>query len=157
MDIDRRLKTALLPVGNKMVDCFGIVQWAEAWDWGVGKIVAKRLVNNEFNDWETIIVLTIDEQYAGLCILEKNDGWGIDLDLALTPFITAVYIDPKFRGQHLSEKLLKATSDFARSLGFGAVYLISGEQGFYEKFEFEKFAQTATLSGTMESVYKRYL
>ena len=157
MDIEQGLKIALLPVGNKMVDCSGIIRWAETWDWGVGEIVAKRLANNKFKDWETIFALTANEQYAGLCILEKNDGWGTDLDLALTPFITAVYIDPKFRGRRLSEKLLEAASDLARSLGFDAVYLISSSQGFYEKFEFEKFAQTVTLSGTTESVYKRRL
>jgi len=157
MGIEQKIKVALLPVGNKTADCSGIIQWAEAWDWGVGKIVAKRLVNGEFNDWETVFVLTVDEKYAGLCILEKRDGWGTDLDLVLTPFITAVYIDPKYRGQRLSEKLLNAAFDFARSLGFDAVYLISSSQGFYEKFEFEKFTQTVTLLGTTEPVYKRRL
>lgn len=149
------LKIAALPVGKKTVDCSGIIQWAETWDWGVGEIVAKRLTNNQFKDWETVFALTVDEQYSGFCIIEKRDGWGTDINAALTPFITAVYIDPKFRGQRLCEKLLEAASGFARSLGFNTVYLISSQQEFYEKFGFEKFAQTVTLSGTMESVYKR--
>jgi len=155
MDIEQGLKIAILSVGNKTADYSGIIQWAETWDWGVGEIVAKRLTKNKFKDWETVFVLTVDEQYAGLCILEKKDSWGTDLDLALTPFITAVYIDPRFRGRRLSEKLLEAASDFARSLGFDAVYLISSNEDFYEKFGFEKFTQTVTCSGTTESVYKR--
>ena len=150
-------KILALPVGNKIIDCSGIIQWAKMWDWGVGEIVAERLSNNNFTDWETAFIITVHEQYAGLCILEKNDGWGTDLDPSLTPFITAVYIDPKFRGRHLSEKLLDASCDFARTLGFDVVYLISSQQGFYEKFGFEKFVQTVTLMGTMEPVYKKHL
>jgi len=155
MDTKQTLKIVTSPVGNKTVDCSGIIQWAKTWDWGVGEIVAKRLTNNQFKDWETVLALTVDEQYAGFCIIEKRDDWGTDIASELTPFITAVYIDPKFRGRHLSEKLLKAASDFAHSIGFNAVYLISSQQGFYEKFGFEKFTQTVTLSGTTEPVYKR--
>jgi len=155
MSIEYRLKITVLSAGNKAVDCSAIIKWAETWDWGVGEIVANRLGSNNFKDWETVFIITIDEQYAGLCILEKKDGWGTDLDPALTPFITVVYVDPKFRGRRLCEKLLGAASDFAHSLGFDAVYLISSEKGFYEKFGFEKYAQTVTLSGTTEPVYKK--
>ncbi|MCL2003287.1 MAG: GNAT family N-acetyltransferase [Oscillospiraceae bacterium] len=149
------IKISTLNVGNKDIDCSEVIQWATKWDWGVGKIVAGRLTNKDFNDWETIVVLTIDEQYAGFCILEKKDSWGTDIDSSLTPFITAVYVDPKFRGRRLSKILLKSASDVANSLGFGAVYLISSQQEFYEKFGFEKYVQTVTLSGSIEAVYKK--
>lgn len=157
MGINSEVKIIALPVGNKTVDCTGIIHWAKTWDWGVGKIVAKRLTKSEFSDWETVFAITVEGQYAGLCILEKKDAWGTDIVPAFTPFITAVYIDPKFRGQRLSEKMLQAASDFAHSLGFDTIYLISGEQGFYEKLGFEKFAQTITLAGTTEPVYKKHL
>ena len=157
MNLDYELKIIYISVGNQMVDCSDVIQWAEKWDWGVGEIVANRLRNNNFKDWETIIIITSDEQYAGFCILEKKDDWGKALDLSLTPFITSVYIDPKFRGQKLSEKLLDAACDFAHSLKFDTVYLISNQQNFYEKFGFEKFTKTLTHSGEMELVYKKYL
>lgn len=144
-----------LPVGTKAGDCSGLIEWAEGWDWGVGGIVAERLRDSGFSDWETVFVATVDERYAGLCILEKRDEWGTDLDPALTPFITAVYVDPNFRGRRLSEKLLGAASDLARTLGFGAVYLISGNEGFYQKYGFAEFARTVTQAGTTEPVYRR--
>jgi len=149
------IKTSTLNVGSKDIDCSEIIQWATTWDWGVGKIVAGRLSKKNFNDWETVVVLTIDEQYAGFCILEKKDDWGTDIDSALTPFITAVYIDPKFRGNRMSEILLKSASNVAHSLGFSSVYLISSQQAFYEKYGFEKYIQTVTLSGSIEAVYKK--
>ncbi len=76
-------------------------------------------------------------------------------DSTLTPFITAIYIDPKFRGRYLSEKLLNAAFDFVHSIGFNAVYLISGEKGLYEKYGFVECALTTTLSGTTEPVFKK--
>lgn len=157
MDVENGFKIFSLSVGDKSVDCSNIIEWAEKWDWSVGEIVAKRLRNNEFMDWESIIILTRDGQYAGLCILEKKDGWGTDLDDLLTPFITAFYIDPQFRGQNLSKKLIGAACDYAYSIGFKIVYLISNEQEFYEKFGFEIFTQTVTLSGETEPVYQKHL
>ena len=149
------IKISKFNVGSKETDCSDIIKWAVKWDWSVGEIVASRLTNKDFNDWETVVVLTVDLQYAGFCILEKKDDWGTDIDPALTPFITAVYVDPRFRGMHLSKKLLESVSDVARSLGFDVVYLISGEQGFYEKLGFEKYVQAVTLSGSKEFVYKK--
>ena len=157
MDVNNGLMTLTLNVGDKSVDCPDIIQWAEKWDWGVGKKVAKRLHSKAFIDWESIVVLVKNKQYAGLCILEVKDEWGTDIDPALTPFITAVYIDPQFRGQHLCAKLVEAACDYAHSIGFNTVYLISGEQGLYEKFGFDIFTQTVTLSGEVEPVYKKFL
>ena len=146
-----------IPVGSQATDCSYVIRWAEKWDWGVGGVLANRLRNNNFKDWETIVIVTVDEQYAGFCILEKKDDWGKEIDTSFTPFITAVYIDPKFRGQKLSKNLLDAACDCARSLKFEIAYLISGEQNFYEKYGFEKFAETLTLSGKTEPVYKKHL
>lgn len=156
MDINDKTKITILPIGNKTVDCSDIIDWAKTWDWSVGETVARRLTKKEFTDWETAFAITVKEQYIGLCILEKKDSWGTDLPTTLTPFITVLYIDPKYRGQRLSETLLQVASDFTRTLGFDIVYLISNEKGFYEKFGFEQFAQTVTLAGTIESIYKKY-
>ena len=142
---------------SKGIDFSGIINWAEAWDWGVGKLVAKRLSRGKFTDLETIFVATVDGQYAGLCKLQERDGYGTDIDPALTPFIASVYVDPAFRGRRLVGKLLDATCDYARSLGFESVYIISSHKGLYEKYGFEKFTQTVVMSGRIETLYKRNL
>jgi len=86
-----------------------------------------------------------------------RDEWGTDIGPALTPFITAVYIAPQFRGQHLSARLVGAACDYAYLKGFISVYLISREQGLYEKFGFHIFSQTVTLSREIETVYRKFL
>jgi GNAT superfamily N-acetyltransferase len=155
--LNHELKISTLHVGNNKTDCSNIIQWAETWDWGVGSIVAKRLSGNSFSDWETVIVAAVGGHSAGMCILEKKDSYGIDLDLSLTPYITALYVDPEYRGQRISEKLLGVTCNYARSLGFDSVYLISNEKGFYEKYNFVKFSQTLTAYGRIEPVYRKKL
>ena len=158
MNIEYELEILTLPTGNKPVDRSGIIQWAKMWDWGVGEIVAERLRRGSYSDWGCAFVAIIDGQYAGFCALHEKDEYGTDLDFThITPFVGAVYVDPQFRGHRVIGKLLEAACDYARSLQFDAVYLISSHVGLYEKYGFEKFSRTVTLSGTTESVYKREL
>jgi GNAT superfamily N-acetyltransferase len=144
-----------ISVGNELTDCSGIIVWAKTWDWGVGEILAARLESNDFEDFETAFAATVGGKYAGLCVLEKTDDYGTDINYS--PFITAVYVDPKFRSRHFTEKLLDAACDYARTLGFPAVYLISNEHGLYEKYGFEVFEQTVTITGGTEPVYRKLL
>lgn len=157
--MEYEVKIIELPVGNKTVDCSDIIEWAKMWDWGnVGEIIAERLRSGGYSDWEYAFAAIIDGKYAGFCELVKKDGYGTDIDFThITPFIGAVYVDPQFRGRRIIGKLLDAACDYARSLKFDAVYLISSHVGLYEKYGFEKFTRTITLSGTTESVYKRGL
>ena len=156
--LDYEAKISMLPVGNSAVDCSGIIQWAEAWDWGVGKIVAERLRKHSYSEYECAVVAMIDSQYAGFCTVEKKDEYGTDLDFTrITPFIGAVYVDPLFRGHRILGKLLESACDYVRSLGFSVVYLISSHVGLYEKYGFEIFKQTITMSGTTEMVFRKLL
>jgi len=154
--LNQGAKISTVPVGTGTVDCSGVIRWAEAWDWGVGKIVAERLRHNGYTDWECAVVAIFDGQYAGFCTLEKKDEYGTDLDFTLiTPFIGAVYVDPQFRGCRMIGKLLDAVCNYARSLGFDAVYLISSHVGLYERYGFEPYKQTVTMSGSIETVFRK--
>jgi GNAT superfamily N-acetyltransferase len=149
------MNISAVPIGNKLTNYPGIFKWAKTWDWGVGEILAGRLESKSFSDWEAAFVAAVDGEYAGLCVLKKTDNYGTNLDFS--PFITTVYVAPKFRGRRISEKLLEAACDYARALGFPAVYLISSAQGLYEKYGFEKFEQTITITGRAEPVYRKIL
>ena len=155
--LGHKLHISTLKPGCRMADYSGLVKWVEAWDWIVGKTVSERLRSGAFDDRDTAVIITVEGLYAGFCILESRDIYGTDIDPELTPFITAVYVDPKFRGQRVSEKLLGTVCNYARSLGHEAVYLISNEQGYYEKFGFEICNQTVTLAGHTEPVYRKSL
>ena len=148
-----RVSTSVLPIGKGTVRCSRLIRWAKKWDWGVGDVVARRLRRHQFSDWEAAVIATVDGEHAGFCLLEKKDGYGTDLDFS--PFITAVYVDPKFRGRGVVGQVLDAVCDYARSLGFDAAYLISNWQGLYEKYGFAQFTQTVTISGSTEPVFRK--
>ena len=100
-----------------------LIRWAETWDWGVGAIFAGQLRGKCFTDWEAVVAAMSDEKFAGICTLVKEDNYGTDLDFTrIKPFIGAVYVDPEFRGRRVCGKVLDAACDYARSLGFDAVY-----------------------------------
>ncbi|MDR1531362.1 MAG: GNAT family N-acetyltransferase [Clostridiales bacterium] len=155
------VKITALPVGKGNINP-GIINWAETWDWEVGKLVADSLRRKDFCGWETAFVAAVngssgpDGENAGFCSLKKTDKYGTDIG-KLSPFICAVYVEPKFRGQRISEKLLLAACNYARSLGFDTVYLISNEQGLYEKYGFETFRETVTVTGRTEPIFRKVL
>jgi GNAT superfamily N-acetyltransferase len=142
-------------IDKQNADSSELIEWLNNWDWSVGKLVANRIRNTRFSDSDAIIAAKIDGQYAGLCILEEHDDYAVNRELS--PFISAVYVDPKYRGRRISEKLLLCACERAKVLGFRAVYLVSGEQGLYEKYGFEPFAKTLTLSGREEAIYRKII
>ncbi|MDR0288012.1 MAG: GNAT family N-acetyltransferase [Clostridiales bacterium] len=156
--LDNEVKIYLLPVGNIATRCPDIVQWAENWDWNVGKSVADRLRHCDYSGWECAFVAIINGQYAGFCHLKKKDEYGMDIDFThITPFIGAVYVDPQFRGRRVSENLVKVACDYACSCGFSAVYLISSHVGLYEKYGFKEYRQIVTRSGSTEMLFQKEL
>jgi len=145
----------VLPAGAGGNRYSGLIRWAKTWDWGVGEVIARRLRRHRFSDWEAAVAAMVNGEYAGFCVLEKKDGYGTGLDVS--PFITAVYVDPKFRGRGVVGNVLGAACGYARSLGFDAVYLISSTQGLYEKYGFAQCTQTVTITGKTEPVFRKTL
>lgn len=54
----------------------------------------------------------------------------------LYPWICALYLDPKFRGQNLGAKLIDYVKEDAKRLGFKLIYLCTDHIGYYEKLGF---------------------
>lgn len=134
-----------------------LVEWIRTWDWKAGTTIVSHIENNSFHENAIAFVLSCCEQYVGLCILEERDEYGIDIDCELTPFITAIYVSEAYREQRMGEKLLLVVCNKVRALGFDAVYVISNECGYYEKYGFTHDCKINTKSGRVESIYKKAL
>ena len=48
-----------------------------------------------------------------------------------------MFVDERYRGMRLSQRIIDAAAEYARRLGFEYVYLISDHENFYEKYGFE--------------------
>ena len=64
-------------------------------------------------------------------------------------------MNPNYRGQRLSEVMIKEIIVCARTMGFKKIYIHSSEIGLYEKFGFKIIDCGKTCSGRYENIYER--
>ncbi len=59
--------------------------------------------------------------------------------------------------KRVSEKLIEVTSEYAKSIGYETIYILSGEIGLYEKYGFEKISDEETVYGTVDQLFQKRL
>ena len=59
--------------------------------------------DNTFTDWERVIVALHENNIAGYCTVAKSD---CTPNVSYTPYIGYMFVDEKYRGYHLSQKLI---------------------------------------------------
>ena len=121
--------------------------------WPGGAFLAKQMEEDRFLPWERVFVVCEGGALCGFCSFTQYDE--MPERYGYSPFIGCVYVDPSRRGNRLSEKMLLAASRYAKTLGYESVYLMSGEQGLYEKYGFQKLGEFATIFGTLESLFAK--
>lgn len=132
-----------------------IITFAEKCSWKAGAYLASKMQQNEFKDWERVIVATEGNLIAGYCTLTEKDE--LAEKYFFSPFIGFVFVDEKFRGHRVSEKMIECACNHAKELGYSRIYIMSGEQGLYEKYGFRKVGDYKTLYGTTEQLFSKEL
>ncbi len=126
-------------------------RFAEESAWPGGDFLAKQMRENRFLSWERVFVACEGEALLGYCDFTKKDELPETCDFS--PFIGCVFVARAHRGSRISEKMIRAALRYAGSLGYKAVYLMSGELGLYEKYGFEKIGVYDTIFGTKEQLF----
>ena len=69
------------------------------------------------------------------------------------------YLAKMMRNKEFSEteRVINAASDYARSIGYEKIYIMSGEQGLYEKYGFVKIGDFKTVYGTEDQLFQKTL
>ncbi len=111
-----------------------------------------RMRNNDFADWERVIAAVEDGSVVGFCVLEEKGRIPENLDCK--PFINFVFVDDKWRGQRISEKMIRFALDYAKELGYKKVYLKSFHHGLYEKYGFTKIAEFEPVVGRANQLFE---
>lgn len=127
------------------------IRFAENCSWRAGPYLAKMMRENRFQPWERVIAAAVNGEIAGFCTLTERDE--LPGDIAFRPFVGFVFVDERFRGCRLSERMIGAAMGYAKSLGFEKTYLMSGEKGLYEKYGFEKLGDYETFNGTVDQLF----
>ncbi len=126
--------------------------FAEMSAWSAGPYLSRMMGEEDaFPEWERVFMAEADGRIAGYCTFTKTDElpekWGF------FPFIGFVYVDEKYRGHRISQRLIDGAVAYAGACGFSRVYLMSGEHGLYEKYGFEYIGDYETVFGTVDQLF----
>ena len=127
------------------------IRFAQGCSWRAGPYLAKMMRENRFQPWERVIAATVNGEPAGFCTLTEHDE--LPDDAGFRPFVGFVFVDERFRGFRLSERMIGAAMRCAAALGYEKIYLMSGEKGLYEKYGFEKIGDYETVNGTVDQLF----
>ena len=143
---------AAVEMGGREWDA--LIDFAARCSWKAGPSLADEMRRNAFSEWERVFAAKSGGEFAGFCTLAKED---CIKGIPYSPFVGYVFVAEKFRGRRLSQKLIEAAEEYARSLGFDRVYLISDHENFYEKYGFSVIERKAAPWGAMEKIYGKKL
>ncbi len=120
--------------------------------WSAGKHLSKRMTNKSFEDWERVFVALDEVNIVGFCTLVKKDCIP---NVPYTPYISDMFIDEKYRGNRISQKMIRIALEYAKKLNFDKVYLVSDHENLYEKYGFVKIDEKPAPwnSDTMETIF----
>ena len=129
--------------------------YADSVSWRAGPYLAKEMRANSFLDWERVIAAREGEEFLGFCNLTEFDE--MPKDAGFSPFIGFVFVDEKHRGHRISQKMIEAACEYAESIGFEKIYLMSAEHGLYEKYGFDMIGEYDTVFGTRDQLFCKEL
>ena len=131
------------------------VSFAENCAWKAGPFLAKQMKENGFLPWERVLAACEGEEIVGFCTLSQKDE--LPENLPYAPFIGFVFVEERYRGRRISEKMIDRAARYAKTLGYRCVYIMSGEQGLYEKYGFRKIGDFDTIYGTTDQLFEKEL
>lgn len=111
------------------------IHYAKDCSWSAGGSLAKQMQENRFVDWERVFVVTDGFQICGYCTFTKTDCIP---DVDYTPYLGYLFVGEEYRGQRLSEGFIIKVLEYAKTVGFDKVYLVSDHINLYEKYGFVK-------------------
>ena len=120
--------------------------------WRAGPYLAKMMEKNAFRDWERVAVAMDGDRPAGYCVFAEKDE--LPEEYGFSPFIGFVFVDERYRGNRLSGQMIRSALRYAGEIGYQTVYLLSGEQGLYEKYGFEMIGDRETIYGTTDQLFR---
>lgn len=119
----------------------------EAWP-----ILARKMKEDNFSDWEKIFVATENNKIVWFCTFTRED-WVPDCDYS--PFVWFIFVDENYRWKRVSEKMINAVEEYAKTLNFEKLYIVSDHKWLYEKYWFEKCDEKADEMWRIETIFCR--
>ena len=128
-----------------------VAEYADTCSWYACARMATEMRDGKFNDWERIFVAEENDDFMGFCALRNPQG----IIAEYNPWIQWVFVDEKYRGQRLSQKLLEAVAEYAKKLGFDSIFLSTWHKWLYEKYGFVKICDKEMRDNYYEGIYEK--
>lgn len=128
------------------------INYAQNCAWEAWPLLAQKMENNDFLDWEKVFIVLDNDQIIGFCTFTQED-WIPNCEYS--PFIGFLFVDEKYRGQRLSEELINQVEQYAKTLHMKKLYIISDHKWLYEKYGFTKIDESKDEQGRLESIFYR--
>ncbi|GAB6550000.1 MULTISPECIES: GNAT family N-acetyltransferase [Bacillus] len=135
---------------NKAIDVF----WKE-WGEEGGRAFYKDCMTNALtnpNNIPSFYIVKIDNEIIGTYALILND---LNSRQDLSPWLACLFVDEKFRGNSIGEKLLNHGLLEAAKRGYHFLYLTSDLNGYYEKYGWDKIGVAYGPSGGCIPLFKK--
>ena len=129
------------------------IRYAMNCTWKAGPVLAGKMIDNDFQNWERVIVAAEEEEIAAYCTITEKDE--LPERYGFTPFVGFVFVDERYRGKRISERMIDRAAGYAKESGYRSLYIMSGEQGLYEKYGFEKIGDYETIYGTTDQLFRK--
>jgi GNAT superfamily N-acetyltransferase len=126
-------------------------EYAKKCSWSAGRYLSELMHNRMFKEWERVFAAYGNYSIAGFCTLTEKDE--LSPEYPYSPLIGFVFTDEEYRGNRLSEKMIRKAIDYAGSIGYEKVYIMSGETGLYEKYGFRYIENFKTIYGGTEQLF----
>lgn len=129
-----------------------VIWYANDCPWEAGPILAQKMIENHFSDWEKVFVVIEGEKIVWFCTFTK-EGWIPNCEYA--PYVGFMFVDEGYRGKRLSERLIDSVEDYAKTLDFKNLYIVSDHRWLYEKYGFNKIDESIDAHGRREGIFCR--
>lgn len=122
-------------------------------DWKAANFLSKKMINNDFQDWEGLVIAESDNQIIGFCSFVRKDI----VDLEYSPYIAIVYVEPAFRGNGFSKELVNIAEKQLLKAGFHTGYIVTQYVGLYEKWGYSQIDNAKDKFGRVMRVLEKNL
>ena len=127
------------------------ISLADRCSWRAGPLLAEKMKKNDFKEWERVCAACVGGKVAGFCIVAEKDE--LPEKYPFTPFIGFVFVAEEYRGERLSEGMIREAAAYVSTLGHQKLYIMSGEIGLYEKYGFVKLGEYETIYGDVDQLF----
>ena len=124
-------------------------------DWTAGQhlytVLKGKRFHKAYGEKARILALADGPKLVSFCTYAEKDDVP---DTELTPWLGFAYTHPDYRGRRLMGRLINRAKEIARTEGYDAIWISSGETGLYEKYGAEFEAVMAQDRGGETRVYR---